>query len=115
MNKPFLFLLTCVAALFIATGARADAGPKIRDSLWLPVGLNVGYSVNPSPLDNGFLIGPELSFVYLSKQLYWAGVYGDTLRDFGSDATRVSATTLSPSRESRSIMGLSDGSARSAS
>lgn len=79
-------------ALSLGAGAaRADGGPKIRDSVWLPIGMNFGYSINPDPAPNGFLVGPELSLVYLDESAYWLGAYTDVLRDFGSDITRLSA------------------------
>ncbi|MBK7583990.1 MAG: hypothetical protein IPI67_27810 [Myxococcales bacterium] len=80
---------TVAAVCFCTSAAHADGGPKIRDSLWLPLGLNFGYSLNPDPVSNGFLVGPEASFVYLDHSTGWAGAYTDVLRDFGSDTTRL--------------------------
>ncbi len=82
-----------LAASLGAGAARADGGPKIRDSVWLPVGMSFGYSINPDPAPNGFLVGPELSLVYLDESAYWFGAYTDVLRDFGSDMTRLSLNT----------------------
>lgn len=70
--------------------ALSDGGPKITDSLWMPVGLNLGYAVNPSPVPNGFLIGPEVSLVYLDQDVWWAGAYADALYDGGSERARIS-------------------------
>lgn len=71
--------------------ALADGGPKITDSLWMPVGVNLGWAVNPSPVRNGFLIGPEVSLVYLDQKGWWAGAYTDALYDGGSERARISA------------------------
>ncbi len=89
MTKPFLVSLALVTVCAPST-ALADAGPKIEDSLWFPLGINTGYAINPAPLSNGFLIGPEASFVYLDHSATWAGVYTDVLRDFGAETTRWS-------------------------
>lgn len=78
------------AALWLPAPALADAGPKIDDSLWLPMGLNLGYSLNPDPAPNGLLIGPEISFVYLDRTGYWGGVYTDLLHDTGPEQWRFS-------------------------
>lgn len=86
-------VVLCAAAVVASLWSRAalaDAGPKITDSLWLPIGVNLGWAVNPSPLPNGFLVGPEVSFVYLDQSGPWAGVYADALYDGGADRTRVS-------------------------
>ncbi len=90
MTKRFLASLALVAACAPST-ALADAGPKIENSLWLPIGINTGYAINPAHVSNGFLIGAEASLVYLDRSAKWAGVYTDLLRDFGSDTTRWSA------------------------
>jgi hypothetical protein len=90
MKTPLCALGFGLALLCAPAVARADAGPKVRDSLWFPMGLNFGYRVNPDPLANGFLLGPEVSLVYITRSLTWAGVYGDVLRDFGTDVTRMS-------------------------
>ncbi len=90
MRVPITALALSLGVLCAPTAAHADAGPKVRDSLWLPMGVNLGYSVNPDPLSNGFLLGTELSLVYIGKDFMWAGVYGDVLRDSGSKSTRMS-------------------------
>ncbi|MCC6900985.1 MAG: hypothetical protein IT377_18550 [Polyangiaceae bacterium] len=83
----------CVAVLVMcwSSAALADGGPKITDSLWMPVGMNFGWAVNPSPVPNGFLVGPEVSLVYLDQSGPWVGVYTDALYDGGSDRARISA------------------------
>ncbi len=90
MTKRFLGSLMLVAVCAPST-ALADAGPKIEDSFWFPLGINAGYAINPSHVPNGFLFGAEASLVYLDHSAKWAGVYTDLLRDFGSDTTRWSA------------------------
>jgi hypothetical protein len=55
----------------------------------MPIGLNVGYSMNPDPRSNGLLLGPELSLVYFDHEAYWFGAYTEALRDFGADEWRV--------------------------
>jgi hypothetical protein len=78
------------AAVSLLTGvAFADGGPKITDSLWMPVGVNLGWAAN-SPVPSGFLAGPEVSFVYLDQSGPWVGVYADALYDGGRDRTRLS-------------------------
>ncbi len=85
------FACSLSAAVSLLTGvAFADGGPKITDSLWMPVGVNLGWAVNPSPVSNGFLVGPEVSFVYLDQSGPWVGVYADALYDGGGDRTRIS-------------------------
>lgn len=91
MKERALAVVAAALVVSATPAARADGGPKFSDSLWVPLGLNLGYSLNPEPAPNGFLAGPELSFVYLDRSLYWLGAYTDVLRDFGTDTTRVSA------------------------
>ena len=100
MRSTFKSLVRSVAALSLVVApialvtapreARADMGPKIDKGLFLPVGLNLGYSVNTAKgAANGFLFGGEASLVFL-KQWIWTGTYADVLRDFGEDETRTS-------------------------
>jgi len=89
--RPWIAAALVIASTLSARSSLADAGPKVSDSLWLPMGMNFGYSLNPDPAPNGFLVGPEVSLVYIGRDLYWFGAYTDVLRDFGTDATRLSA------------------------
>lgn len=83
--------LLAMAVTCWSHAALADGGPKITDSLWMPVGMNFGWAVNPSPVPNGFLVGPEVSLVYLDQSGPWVGVYTDALYDGGSERARISA------------------------
>ncbi len=93
MRGALLRLGVACAALLLAlstslpAAARDANGPG--DSLWMPIGLNVGYSMNPAPLSNGLLLGPELSLVYFDQDAYWLGAYTEALRDFGAEEWRV--------------------------
>jgi hypothetical protein len=88
-RRIFVAALPAGAALLATSVASADAGPKFSDSLWLPLGLNLGYSLQPEPVPNGFVFGPEASFVYLDRSAYWLGAYADALHDFGPKNTRI--------------------------
>ncbi len=90
---PKLFAASVVAAGALASREAAAAdpmGPKIEKGLFLPVGLNLGYSVNtPKGAANGFILGGETSLAFF-KDLFWTGAYADILRDFGEQETRTS-------------------------
>lgn len=86
-----------VAAALIAAGllcgsaaaARADAGPKPQTGWYLPVGLTMGLSIHREGISNGYFLGMEASYVYLSAlNLFWAGAYVDALADFGATSGR---------------------------
>lgn len=81
------------AALLLALSASLPANARDAngpgDSLWMPIGLNVGYSMNSAPRSNGLLLGPELSLVYFDQDAYWLGAYTEALRDFGAEEWRV--------------------------
>lgn len=82
----------CVTTVALPRDAHADAGPKIDKGLFLPVGLNVGYSANYArerSVSNGFLFGGEASLVFF-KRFIWSGAYADVLRDFGEQEWRSS-------------------------
>jgi hypothetical protein len=91
-------LAASVVALPLLLGARdANAqmrGFKLEEGLFVPIGLNLGYSVNgdkgPAKAANGFLLGPEISLVKYDR-LWWTGAYADLLRDFGEGEWRSSA------------------------
>lgn len=80
-------------ALLSARDASADAGPKIDKGLFLPVGVNLGYSLNGAKpgtnAANGFLFGGEASLAFW-KTFVWTGMYADVLHDFGENETRTS-------------------------
>jgi hypothetical protein len=76
-------------AAIVAAPASARADLDFTDALYLPIGLNLGGSLNGS-LPNGFVLGGEISAAYLHHSIAWWGGYADVLHDFGVKATRIS-------------------------
>jgi hypothetical protein len=95
--RPLLAASLAALPLLVALAPReAHAqmkGFKLEEGLFVPFGLNLGYSVNgdkgPARAANGFLLGPEISLVKYDR-MWWAGTYADLLRDFGEGEWRAS-------------------------
>lgn len=81
----------CTAAVTLGNDAHADAGPKFGNGFWLPVGASLGGAFR-SDLPNGFVLGAEVSAVYLWVEGdaggAWLGGVADAVWDFGTDAFR---------------------------
>jgi len=84
---PGLALALAVGAAALApVPARADVGP---DSEWyLLSGVNLGAAIEDAVAE--FLLGAEVSAARLFRHGAWYGVYGDGLRDFRRETTRLS-------------------------
>jgi hypothetical protein len=89
--RRLLFAGTFAVIAAVPGAASADGGPDLSktDVLFLPIGLNLGGAVNQGA-PNGFVLGGEVSAVYLYRTWAWTGAYVDVLRDFGAGATRFS-------------------------
>jgi hypothetical protein len=81
-------LAIALASVLVSRGARADGWVPER-TFFAPVGVNLGYGINPRGAPNGFLFGGELSLVYFDR-LRWIGAYADVIYDFGAKQTRAS-------------------------
>jgi len=85
-----------LAALLCASPARAAKGAAqdldfVPEGFFVPVGVNVGLALHDE-YDNGWLLGGELSFVYLeTARMLWFGGYADGLYDNGSGTYRFCA------------------------
>lgn len=87
-------LVALIVAALPLVPARADVPPPgtgvARAPAWyIPTGLNVGGTAGLGDRDSGFLLGAEISAVYLFG-MPWAGVWADALYAFGVDRPRVS-------------------------
>lgn len=81
-------LLLGLALPHVAFAQDDNLLPEPESPGWfLPLGVNLGVGLDEG--DVGFLLGGELSAVYLESTT-WFGFYGDTLYDFGSSSIRSS-------------------------
>jgi hypothetical protein len=80
------------ALLVLGTGpAWADAGPKIANGWYVPMGVSLAAAIRESG-GRGFALGGEVSVVHLDMDSgLWYGAYLDAIGDFGSRALRMSA------------------------
>ena len=92
LKNGYLFLFSVGVILLTSSQALAlnDDLSIIPDGWFVPMGVNVGMSVNDEYSD-GLLLGGEMSVVHLADTtLFWAGGYLDGLRDFGAEVSRLS-------------------------
>ncbi|MBW2525302.1 MAG: hypothetical protein JRI23_14045 [Deltaproteobacteria bacterium] len=86
---PALAVATLISAGTVE--ARADAAPKFGNGFWLPVGVTLGGAFR-GDLPDGFMLGAEVSAVYLWAEGdaggMWLGGVADAVWDFGIDAFR---------------------------
>lgn len=92
-HRPLLWAAAVAGAALLgsASDARADAGPKFGSGVWMPVGVTLGGAFRDEPV-SGFVIGGELSVVYLwmdsGLQGMWLGGVADATYDFGVEGVR---------------------------
>jgi hypothetical protein len=78
-----------VASTLAAIPAAADAGPKMPEGWYLPVGIDLGGAFRGGA-DNGFVIGAEASLVYswIREHGWWLGPVADIAYDSGIEGMR---------------------------
>ena len=87
MKRTSLALLFACTAVFASSGARADFGPKINAGWWGSAGVPLAVGTH-APV--GLVTGVEVSAFHIDEDRYWVGGYADGVRDFGTDAWRLS-------------------------
>ena len=85
-----LWIISIALLMFTPQSARASGGGSfsVEDEWFLPFGMNIGYTTNDKGID-GFLLGGELSLVYMASDQLFVGGFADVNHDFGRDVTRV--------------------------
>ena len=85
----FLWLLLC------SVFGTEQAASKIENTVYVPIGLNLGYTWgNANPNNDGdgsgFFLGAEVSYVALKSSMIWYGAYFDVVHQFDEARTRLS-------------------------
>lgn len=83
-----LVALAVALALTTALARPAEAHRPVTNSVWVPAGVTLAASLDEDA-DAGFVVGGEVSVVYLDETGFWVGGYVDTVYDVGPDATRL--------------------------
>ena len=90
MRHPRWISLGAMLGSLVWTGAAyADGGPKIDVGWYLPVGVPIGVALHDDG-PPGFVLGAEVSLAHMNRDLLWAGLYADAVRDFAADEYRIS-------------------------